>query len=269
MWARLRERERQRLAAAAIKTGEHWTRFIYFAISEGVTVYTLFRCLFAGQTDGIQVCVITALLLCLPRLFEMVFHCHIRLPLYLFLLFYAQGELFGHCWKLFYTTRWWDKFLHFSAGVVFAVVPLFFVRRFLHKHRVESLAFSAAFALLFSISAAATWEFFEFGADRLFGQDMQNDRLVDSFNSYNISDETGKLVRLDHIDSVVINGEIELDGYLDIGLIDTMGDMMVASAGALLFVLIFLCAKGRGVAIDEVRPPDPEDEAPLAEEISV
>lgn len=72
-------------------------------------------------------------------------------------------------------------------------------------------------------------------------------------------------MRVDNIESVVINGEIELDGYLDIGLIDTMGDMMVAGAGALLFVLIFLCARGKGVAIDEVKKYDPEEDGALPE----
>lgn len=49
---------------------------------------------------------------------------------------------------------------------------------------------------------------------------------------------------IDQIDSVIVNGE-PLEGYIDIGLIDTMGDMMIETVGAAAYAVVFALDKGR------------------------
>ena len=93
------------------------------------------------------------------------------------------------------------------------------------------------------------WEFFEFSMDMFFGLDMQKDTVVNSIHSV-LLNPTGsnRPVSITGITETVVNGiELGIDGYLDIGLIDTMKDMFVNLIGATVFSIIgFFYVKGRG-----------------------
>ena len=94
----------------------------------------------------------------------------------------------------------------------------------------------AFFAILFSMTVGVLWEFFEFSMDWFFGLDMQKDWIVPAINSVKLN-PTGANIPI-HVDvqSVVINGETwNLGGYLDIGIVDTMKDLMVNFVGAVVF----------------------------------
>ena len=74
------------------------------------------------EYDRLALALITPALILLPWAAEKIFHLKISLPLYLFCLFYALGPMLGHCLKFYYTVPGWDKLLHISGGVVFAIV---------------------------------------------------------------------------------------------------------------------------------------------------
>ena len=61
---------------------------------------------------------------------------------------------------------------------------------------------------------------------------------------YDLGDAAGVIGSIDQIDSVIVNGE-PLEGYIDMGLIDTMGDMMIETAGAAAYAVVFALDKGR------------------------
>lgn len=66
------------------------------------------------------------------------------------------------------------------------------------------------------------------------------DTIVHSISSVTL-DETNKNVpvHIDNIKEVTVNGEkLNIDGYLDIGLYDTMKDLFVNFIGALVFSVI-------------------------------
>ena len=88
----------------------------------------------------------------------------------------------------------------------------------------------ALVAFCFSMTIGVLWEFFEFGMDRLFHMDMQKDTIISS------------------ITSVAVNGQdLGFNGYLDIGLYDTMEDLFVNFIGALTFsVFGYFYIKHRG-----------------------
>ena len=95
-------------------------------------------------------------------------------------------------------------------------------------------------------AVSAVWEFAEFGADQFLGLDMQSDWVIDSIRSYSIGEGVGVAGTIEHIYSVVINGEIlPISGYLDIGLMDTMLDMLLESLGAAAVAALYLIDKGR------------------------
>jgi len=79
--------------------------------------------------------------------------------------------------------------------------------------------------------------------DYFFGKDMQKDTIVHSFHSVMLDDTKSNIpVAVDNIHEVIIDGyKLPFDGYLDIGLFDTMKDLAVAALGAAIFC-IFLVA---------------------------
>ena len=91
------------------------------------------------------------------------------------------------------------------------------------------------------------WEFFEFGADLLFEKDMQKDTVITAIHSGLISGKPNVIMHIRDITSTVVNGEnLGINGYLDIGLIDTMKDLLVNFVGAAVFDTIgWFYLKGR------------------------
>ena len=99
------------------------------------------------------------------------------------------------------------------------------------------------------MTAGTVWEFFEFGVDTFLGKDMQKDTIVTTINSTLLSgNDTNAVTHISGIASTTVNGkDLGINGYLDIGLIDTMEDLVVNFIGAVVFsVFGFLYVKNRG-----------------------
>jgi hypothetical protein len=84
------------------------------------------------------------------------------------------------------------------------------------------------------------WEFFEYGVDRVFKLDMQKDEIVYNISSVSLDEnKTNKPVKVnDIIETNIIkeNGDVvTINGYLDIGLNDTIEDLFVNFVGAFAF----------------------------------
>lgn len=211
-------------------------------------IFTAIHVTVTGRTDRLFLSLWSVVLALLPLLLEKVFSCRLSLPFYLFLQLYTLGPMLGHCWRLYYYTTWWDKLLHISAGVIFAVLGAYLMERLGVK---KPLAI-AIFALCFSIAVSAMWELYEFGADQLLGKDMQNDRVITRISSYALGGTSGAVGTIDPIQSVVVNGKT-LPGYLDIGLIDSMLDMLVETIGALVTALLIWHDQGKHPCIQAVK----------------
>ena len=81
------------------------------------------------------------------------------------------------------------------------------------------------------------WEFFEYSVDRVFKLDMQKDEIVYNISSVSLDEnKTNKPVKVnDIIETNIIkeNGDVvTVNGYLDIGLHDTIEDLFVNFIGA-------------------------------------
>ena len=98
--------------------------------------------------------------------------------------------------------------------------------------------------MCFSIAIAVLWEFCEFGADTFLGMDMQDDTVVYSLTSYLLGNTLGVTGSIENIQSVVVNG-IALPGYIDIGLIDSMLDMLLETLGAMVTCLMLWIHRGK------------------------
>ena len=100
-----------------------------------------------------------------------------------------------------------------------------------------SPVFVALVSFCFSMTIGVLWEFFEFGMDCIFLTDMQKDTVVNVISSVSLNpDGVNKAVIIRDITDTAVNGQsLGLGGYLDIGLIDTMKDLLVNFIGAVVF----------------------------------
>lgn len=142
----------------------------------------------------------------------------------------------------------WDKILHTFSGFLIAAIGLALIEiRNKHREPLQRLSplMTVVFAFCFSVTVAVCWEVFEFAVDGFSGTtDMQADYIIDSFTSKKAGGETNPIpVVVNGIESVVITFSdgreaLVLPGYIDIGIADTMYDMIVAAIGSFVFCTI-------------------------------
>lgn len=215
-------------------------------------LYSLLRCMRPESPADALVCLLVGVGACLPWVPERL-GCRMSGWLFAFTLFYLLASLSGRIYKLYYLMAHWDKMLHLCGGVAFALVGCY-LPVLLNKKYKDDRALRILFAILVSISVAALWEFYEFGMDRLFGMDMQRDTIVTSLHSYDLGGAAGVIGSIENITSVTVNGQT-MAGYLDIGLIDTMGDMMIETVGAVVYAVAYALDKGRHPAFTALPAP--------------
>ena len=158
-------------------------------------------------------------------------------------IFIFAAEILGELACFYVTVPLWDKALHTVSGFIYAAVGYSMADILNRDHRVSfrlSPVFLALVAFCFSMTIGALWEIFEFSVDRLFMKDMQKDTIVSAITSVTLDPTRRNIpITISGITDVAVNGEsLGLGGYLDIGLYDTMGDLIVNLIGALVFSVI-------------------------------
>lgn len=204
------------------------------------------------ESGKATMCLISIVFVLIPDLMERIFKFRIQTPLYLFILLYTICPMLGYSYNLYYLLDWWDDLLHTFAGLIFAMFGAY-LPRVLNKKAPCSIALGAVFALIFSISVSTAWEFIEFSMDSTFGTDMQKDTLLTAIRpSYLLGsflklpiDEVGYFHNIKEMILTNPDGSVSVGGYIDLGLLDTMHDMFVNLAGALLYTAIYIIGKGK------------------------
>ena len=174
-------------------------------------------------------------LLFLPNLFEYFLSVRISWDLkaaYWFLV--IGGPVLGNVYRFYHYIRPWDKILHVLSGFLAAAFG-YAIPDFLLKD-APGKAFKCIFAVSFSVALGGVWEIYEYLLDVFFQMDMQNDTVITGFSSYMLGEVPGTIGAVENIKTVSINGEPFEKGYIDIGLIDTMRDMIQCLIGSVLCV---------------------------------
>lgn len=225
---------------------EKFIRKAAVILCELITVGAIVGLAVQGNAGSrIPLAVATLGLVLLPSAFERLSKCKMWTPLYVFCVLYAIGPMLGYSLNFYYLIPCWDKILHISGGVVFAIVG-FALFTFLTEKNTKHFAAGAIFALCFSMALSMGWEFCEFGSDCFLGTDTQADRVVSTITSHRLTDEMGGVGTIGEIKTVTINGEeMAWGGYLDIGLYDTMMDMLLETLGAVAVVAFYLIDRGK------------------------
>ena len=227
-------------------TKEKIARYAVFGVCQLFSVFSFIYFLITGKPSEAFAGALSVAFVCLPYLAEKLFKMQIALPMYAFILLYAVCPMLGHSYKFYYFIPWWDTLLHTVGGVVFAVFGAFLPKTILKKERV-SIWLCALFGLFFSVSVSAFWEIIEYTADSLFLTDMQQDTFVHAVYSHLLGDELGGMGRIEEIFLVTVNGT-KLEGYIDLGIIDTMTDIIFETLGALVYAVFYLIDKGKHIS---------------------
>ena len=219
-----------------------------------LVILSVVRQFFLGNYHNMFLGILTLFLFMVPAVLDQKLGVTIPVGLEtVILIFIFSAEILGEINAFYVKIPVWDTILHTTNGFLMAAIGFALIDLFNRSDRFSikmSPYFVAFFAFCFSMTVGVLWEFFEFSMDWFFGQDMQKDWILSSINSVKLN-PTGANVPV-HVDiqSVVINGEKwNLGGYLDIGIVDTMKDLMVNFIGAVVFSIIgilYLKHRGKG-----------------------
>lgn len=227
--------------------------FAVYIVLRLIVIVSLVFALVRGNFENAVLCVATLLLLLAPSFIEKSFSVELPSVLEIIIMCFAFSHaILGEIGCFYVKVPWWDTMLHtlngfLCAGVGFSLIDLLNRDK---RFRFElSPVYVALVAFCFSMTVGVLWEFFEFGSDMIFKTDMQKDTVIRSITSVALDPtKSNTPVTVDGITSVVVNGrELGVGGYLDIGLIDTMKDLIVNFIGAVVFSIFgFIYIKYRG-----------------------
>ena len=221
--------------------------FTVLMILHVMVILTAIRCIFTKNYESLATCVLVLLLFLVPALIEDKMDLSIP-PLFkaIIFIFIFAAEILGEVDHYYVKIPGWDTMLHTINGFLFAAVgfSLIYLLNRGSKDFNVSPFYMALVAFCFSMTIGVIWEFFECSMDLWFNMDMQKDFVVTSINSVSLDPaDSGEVIHVNDIVETIINtssGETTTisDGYLDVGILDTMKDLLVNLIGAVVFSTI-------------------------------
>lgn len=178
------------------------------------------------------------------------------------LLFIFAAEILGEMQCYYIKYPYWDTMLHTVNGFLCAACGFGLVDILNKNPKIKfklSPAFLAMVAFCFSMTIGVLWEFFEYSCDMLLHTDAQKDTVITMISSVTLNPDGANVpVVIDNISDVTVNGtSLGINGYIDIGLIDTMKDLFVNFIGAAVFSVIgyfFVKSRGEGKLVRNLIP---------------
>lgn len=221
--------------------------FIFYTVLRVLVVITMIRCLLLGNYQSAALCVLSLLLFLVPALLQDKMQLSIP-PVFQAIIFgfIFAAEILGEVNHYYVRIPGWDTMLHTMNGFLCAAVGFSLV--YLLNRESENVNLSPFYltlvAFCFSMTVGVVWEFFEFAMDQFFFLDMQKDFIVKEFGSVTLDPANmGTPIHVSGITDTVIHTvsgkTFTIDGgYLDIGILDTMKDLLVNLVGAVVFSVI-------------------------------
>ena len=225
--------------ALKMELKEHKSSFIVYFTLRALVIILGVICLIRGRYESLFFCLLTLILLVLPSLFQLTFRVEMPTTLeIILLLFIFAAEILGEIGDIYYAFPYWDTVLHTLNGFICAGIGLSLADLLNKNEKMKfelSPVFTALVGFCFSMTIGVFWEFFEYFMDMVFNMNMLKDTIITEIHSIPI-DQLGNLKSITNIQTTIINGElINISGYLDIGLIDTLNDLIVNFIGAITF----------------------------------
>ena len=228
-------------ASVMAEMKENKKTFAVYVVLRLLVAAMLVLQVFNGNFENVFLCVLTLALFLAPAALQTVFKVDFPSPLeIIILIFIFSAEILGEISDFYGKFRYWDTVLHTINGFLCAAIGFSLVDILNQNDRFHmelSPLFVAIVAFCFSMTIGVLWEFFEFFMDWCFGLDMQKDTFIGTINSVALSPVKGEILSIKGIEHIDVNG-VGVPGYLDIGLIDTMADLLVNFIGAFVFSFV-------------------------------
>ena len=221
-----------------------------YLVLRALVILTLIRQVFLGNWNNVFLCGFTLILFLVPVIIDKKFNIQLPDALQIIILLFIYSAEIN---EYYIVIKHWDTMLHtlngfLCAAIGFSLIDILNRKEFFHA--TMSAVFVALVAFCFSMTIGVLWEFFEYGMDTVFLKDMQKDKIVNTISTVNIHPEGKNIpVVVKDITKTIIEAKDEngnktetiIDGgYLDIGINDTMKDLIVNFIGAVTFSIIGL-----------------------------
>lgn len=229
------------------------TLAVYFTLRLLVIIVLIIQLLHRNW-EAAFLCILTLILFLIPFFIDKRLKIDLPTPLEItILLFIFSAEILGEIRNFYSLFPYWDLLLHTLNGFLCSTIGFSLIDILNNSSRLHlnlSPIFVTLIAFCFSMTIGVLWEFFEYSADKLLGFDMQKDKFITNISTVEFNPDGENVpVHINNIDSTTINydnKEYTFEGYLDIGLNDTMGDLFVNFVGAIIFSIFgYLYIKNR------------------------
>ena len=221
--------------------------FIVYIVLRILVIGVMIRQSMLGNYDNVLLCLITLIMFTVPYFINKTFKIEIPdLFQIIILIFIFAAEILGEMESYYVNIAHFDTVLHTITGFLAAAVGFALTDLLNNNSKKINLSpfYLALVSFCFSMTVGALWELYEFGMDNLFDRDMQKDRIINKINTVTMDPlQDNNVISFEDIEKSVIYHRdddkyivttIE-GGYLDIGIIDTMKDLLVNFIGALVF----------------------------------
>ncbi|MDE7163234.1 MAG: hypothetical protein K2O44_04040 [Clostridia bacterium] len=187
--------------------------------------------------------------LIVPVFYVLEYSLNVRAPLgyTIFMLLFVLFCFLGACYNFYTLIPFLDDVLHAAWGIVFGVIGIVLVKFLIGppktiKGVIACVLFGIGFAMILSI----IWEIYEYVGDKIIpDMDMQEDTIVRYIHSFMMHDPYDHLHtwKVDDIVKTIIidadgNEFVIEGGYLDVGIVDTMQDLIWCFGTIVVFSVI-------------------------------
>ena len=193
---------------------------------------------------NVFLCVITLILFIIPNFISTKFKLKIPDTLEAIIyIFIFSAAILGEIQNFYGAIPYWDSLLHTLNGFICAAIGFSLINILNNGNNIDMTPiFVSLVAFCFSMTIGVFWEFVEFSLDHYLAMDTQKDQIVYQISSVKLNDKKiNKTIKINNIDKTIIysrQGTTIINGYLDIGLRDTIKDLFVNFIGALIFSIL-------------------------------
>lgn len=189
--------------------------------------------LIKGNITNIFLSIITYILFILTDILSKKINISYNSKILIYIFLYISNIL-GEVYSLYAKISYFDLIAHFLSGIVISSIAFDIII----KEKIKKVL-KIIFVLSIPLAVASLWEVTEFTIDRLLKKDMQKDTIINEITSVKFS-LNNKDPITKKVDFVKVNHEDftkDYGGYIDIGLFDTMEDIIMCTIGTIVFII--------------------------------
>jgi len=220
-------------------------KLIIYTVLRILVIVCMIRQIMLGNMGNVFTCVLTLVLFLIPSILDRKFNIELPDDLEVIIyIFIFSAEILGEINEFYIHIKNFDTILHTLNGFIMAGIGFSLIEIFNDSPNTKlSLdpKYLVLFGFCFSMTTGVVWEIFEYSVDMCLNKDMQKDTIITEITSVLLNEAGKNVAETIYIDNLEVNGDdymAKYGGYIDIGLHDTMEDLIVNLVGAVAFSVI-------------------------------